>query len=61
MGLLRLAEEIQEHILAMPRTLRRPVITERALRRIVHIAEPGTQVEEFKAPLGAADRTRNLR
>ena len=35
-GLLRLAPEIQETILAMPKVSCRPAITERALRSIVH-------------------------
>ena len=34
MGLLRLAPEIQQHILYMPDMVRRPSITERALRRV---------------------------
>jgi hypothetical protein len=36
LGLLRLAPEIQETILAMPKVSCRPAITERALRSIVH-------------------------
>jgi hypothetical protein len=34
MGLLRLAPEIQEHVLSLPDMVRRPAITERALRPI---------------------------
>ena len=34
MSMLRLAPEIQEHILAMPDTVRRPALTERAIRSI---------------------------
>ncbi|MBW2087122.1 MAG: hypothetical protein JRI54_14025 [Deltaproteobacteria bacterium] len=42
MSLLLLAPEIQQHILNMPRTANRPVITERALRHI-------TQLENYQA------------
>jgi len=48
LGLLRLAPEIQEHILAMPETVRRPVISERALRPISQIENAGKQVDEFQ-------------
>ncbi len=38
-GMLRLAPEIQRHILSMPNLVRRPAITERALRPIAKIEE----------------------
>ena len=46
MGMLRLAPEIQEHVLSMPDMVSRPTITERALR-------PITQIEEYKEQLAA--------
>jgi hypothetical protein len=39
MGLLRLAPEIREQILALPETVGPPAITERALRPIAHLKE----------------------
>ncbi len=44
MGMLRLAPEIREHILAMPETIGRAAITERALRPIAQIEDPGEQI-----------------
>ena len=43
MGLLRLAPEIQQHILSMPDAVRRPAITERALRPIALLENHGAQ------------------
>ena len=43
MTMLRLAPEIQEHILSMPNTVRRPVISERALRPIAQLDDPADQ------------------
>lgn len=43
MGLLRLDPVIQQQILVMPDTARRPVITERALRPIAQLQEPADQ------------------
>jgi len=40
MGLLRLAPEIQEHIFSVPKAVRRPAITERALRPIARLGPP---------------------
>ena len=37
MGMLRLAPEIQQHVLSMPAAVRRPAITERALRPIAQM------------------------
>lgn len=48
MGLLRLAPEIQEHILSMPDTVRRSAVTERALRPIAHLEDPKAQLAEFR-------------
>ena len=43
MALLRLAPEIQEHILAMPDSVGRPAISERALRPIAAPENPADQ------------------
>ncbi|MFH1689379.1 MAG: hypothetical protein ABIE42_03975 [Candidatus Eisenbacteria bacterium] len=48
MAMLRLAPEIQEHILAMPESVNRPPISERALRPIAHIEDPKQQLAEFR-------------
>ncbi|MFH1690242.1 MAG: hypothetical protein ABIE42_08395 [Candidatus Eisenbacteria bacterium] len=48
MGMLRLAPEIQEHILSMPDMVRRPAISERALRPIAQIEDPRRQLAEFR-------------
>jgi hypothetical protein len=48
MGLLRLAPEIQEHILSMPEVVRRPAITERVLRPIAQIENTGEQIDEYR-------------
>lgn len=48
--MLRLAPEIRQHILSMPKAVRRPAITERALRSIAHL-DPGHQVDAFKTLL----------
>lgn len=50
MGLLRLTPEIQEHVLAMPKMLRRPTITERSLRPIAqrdNVTDQKTQFDEL--------------
>ena len=47
LGTLRLAPDIQHHILSMPDMVRRPPITERALRPIVQIAETSHQLAAF--------------
>jgi hypothetical protein len=49
MGLLRLAPEIQQHILSMPDAVRRPAITERALRPIAQIGNPVQQIASFQS------------
>jgi hypothetical protein len=48
MGLLRLAPEIQEHILSLPDMARRPAITERALRRIAQLENATDQKAKFQ-------------
>jgi hypothetical protein len=52
LGLLRLAPEIQEHILALPETVGRPAISERALRPIAGLAEHGEQLHAFEQLVG---------
>jgi hypothetical protein len=47
MALLRLAPEIQEHILAMPDSAGRPAISERALRPLTQMQEPEEQLAGF--------------
>ena len=48
MGMLRLAPEIQEHVLSMPNMVRRPAISERALRPIAQTADHRQQVSLFE-------------
>jgi len=48
MSLLRLAREIQEHVLSLPDTVRRPAITERALRPIAQLQEVNEQRARFE-------------
>jgi hypothetical protein len=48
LGMLRLAPEIQEHILSMPDMVRRPTVTERALRPIAEL-DAGDQARAFKS------------
>ena len=47
MGMLRLAPEIQEHILSMPVMVPRPSVSERALRPIEPITDCRDQLREF--------------
>jgi hypothetical protein len=47
MGLLRLAPEIQEHILALRETVGRPAISERALRSITTFDDEHQQLQAF--------------
>ena len=49
MGLLRLAPEIQERILSLPDMVRRPAITERALRPIAQLENITDQKATFEA------------
>jgi len=48
MGLLRLAPEIQEHVLSLPDMVRRPAITERALRPIAQLENATDQKAKFR-------------
>jgi len=48
MGLLRLAPEIQQHTLSMPDTVRRPAITERALRPVAQLENATDQKAKFQ-------------
>jgi len=47
MGLLRLAPEILQHILALPETIGRPTISERALRSITTFDDERQQLQAF--------------
>jgi len=47
MGLLRLAREIQEHVLSLPDMVHRPAITERALRSITTFDDERQQLQAF--------------
>jgi hypothetical protein len=48
MALLRLAPEIQQHILSMPDAVRRPAITERAPRPIARLESAAHQQAKFR-------------
>ena len=52
MWLLQLGPEIQEHVLAMPQTIHRPAISERALRPIAHLEDVADQKARFQQLLG---------
>jgi hypothetical protein len=54
MGLLRLSPEIREHILSMPNMVRRPAITERALRPIMQLEASEDQTASFRELLNLA-------
>jgi hypothetical protein len=56
MGLLRLAPEIQQHILSMSDAVRRPAITERALRPITQLDVCAQQIQQFETLLAPACR-----
>jgi len=49
---LRLPPQIQEYILSMPLTARRPVVSIRSLRPITHLKDQKKQVEAFKKLVG---------
>lgn len=49
--MLRLAPEIQEHVLSMPDAVRRPAISERALRPIAQLEDQRRQMETFQRAL----------
>ena len=48
MGMLRLAPQIQRHILSMPDMVHQPTISERALRPITQMGDPEQQLAEFR-------------
>ncbi|MBI2192000.1 MAG: hypothetical protein HYU36_08455 [Planctomycetes bacterium] len=48
MGMFRLAPEIQQHILSLPDAVRRPPITERALRPIAQLDSNADQKARFQ-------------
>jgi hypothetical protein len=48
LGMLRLAPEIQHHILSLPDVVRRPAVTERALRPIAQL-DAGDQAGAFRS------------
>jgi hypothetical protein len=53
MGLLRLAPEIREQVLSLPDTVRRPAITERALRPIAQMEDRRVQLQAFEQLIGS--------
>jgi hypothetical protein len=53
MWLLRLAPEIQRYVLVVPEKLRRPAISERALRPIAHLQDVTEQKARFQELTGA--------
>jgi hypothetical protein len=55
MGLLRLAPEIQEHILSHPEMVRRPAITERSLRPIAQTENAADQKAKFQELIRQAE------
>ena len=52
LALLRLAPEIQHHILSIPDMVGRPSITERALRRVTQLEQLGAQRQAFQQLVG---------
>ena len=48
LGLLRLAPEIQDHVLSLPAMARRSVVTEKALRPIALLENRGVQTDRFR-------------
>ena len=55
MRMLRLAPEIQEHILSLPGAVRRSSISERALRDIAQLEDPKQQLAEFRGLSSVVD------
>lgn len=52
MGMLRLAPEIQQHVLSLPDMVRRPAISERALRPIAQLDHARAQLDAFEQLIG---------
>ncbi len=55
MGMLRLAHEIQHHVLSLPDMVRRPAITERALRPLAQLENASDQKARFHELLQQAE------
>jgi hypothetical protein len=55
MGLLRLAPEIQQQVLSLPDMVRRPAITERALRPIAQLDHASDQQVKFRELIQQAE------
>jgi hypothetical protein len=55
MAMLRLASEIQQHILSMPGSVHRPAIAERALRPIAGLESPADQNARFQELIEPAE------
>jgi hypothetical protein len=53
--LLRLAPEIQKHVLRLPDTDQRPSVTERALRPIAQMDPSTEQIEKFQQLIGESE------
>lgn len=53
LAMLRLAPDIQEHVLSMPEVLRRPVISEHALRSLVQAVDHEDQLVPFEKLLSS--------
>jgi len=54
--LLDLAEPIQKYILALPPSYGQPLIPEKTIRDLCHIAEPKKQIERFNQLLTSSKR-----
>ena len=61
MAMLRLAPEIQEHILRMPDAVNRPAISERALRPIVRFEAFSDQRAQFRRLTEGVERSSSLK
>ena len=61
MALLRLAPEIQEHVLNMPDAVNRPAISERALRPIVRFEAFSDQRAQFRKLTEGVERDSSLK
>jgi hypothetical protein len=55
LGLLRLAPEIHELVLSMPRAIQRPALTELALRPVARLQDLDAQLAAFRALLREAE------
>jgi len=59
MWLAHLAPEIQQHVLAMPETIRRSAISERALRPIARLDDVADQQTRFQELIGRGQEARS--